>query len=586
MKKRLILSMAAIVLAACMSAQTENLPKDTIDGQVVYRYTVQKSEGLYRISKTFGCTQEELVKLNPKLQTEGLKYGQTILVPAKQEESKPASEVQYIKHVVQPKETFYALSKRYGVTADAIQAANPTLDPAKMQIGMQILIPTKNVTTAKQIKQPEEHAQNNVLPAKESIGKVTSVGMIHAAETVAEAKAEEKVAEAKAEEKVAEVEKADTTEKVAGEEKVATTEKAEEVAAAEEAVRTDSAVAAPAVSAIPLRIAYLLPLQADAPKRDATMDRFVDFYEGALLAIYEAQLNGQHFDIYTYDIQKSDISIQKVLNKGEMHNMDVIIGPAYPAQVSHAAMFAKQNHIPCVVPFTNKVSGLESNPYLIQFNPTDVMEAEAAVEQLKAEKETLQLVFVDPQAADVPAFVSTLRQRATEAGFAIAETTVREILNDSLGLALQKGKKNILVFNAEKYSAVNVLMNKILSQKNGQDIALFGRYSWKNEKTAIPMVYISMFREPSAGELSAYEALYKRYFGHALSSTNPRYDLLGYDITRSTIHYLLRSQQAISEAERDAAFGEAYHGLQSDTRYTRTGEGGGCVNAGIHLIWK
>lgn len=557
--------MAAIALAATISAQTDNLPKDTIDGKVVYRYTVQKSEGLYRISKTFDCTQEELVKLNPKLQTEGLKYGQTIFVPAKQAETEaPAGEPQYIKHVVQPKETFYALSKRYGVTAEAIQAANPQLDPSKMQIGMQVLIPVKNAPAANsanlQLAGARAHADElpaKEVPAKEVPAKEIAANVLQAAEQNIE-KAAETAAEQPA------------------------------PALAEIPAVTDSvsSEAAPTISAIPLRIAYLLPLQADAVKRDASMDRFVDFYEGALLAIYEAQLSGQRFDIYTYDIQKSDIAIQQVLTKGEMSNMDAIIGPAYPAQVSHAAMFAKQNHIPCVIPFTNKVSNLDSNPYLLQFNPTDAMEAEVAIEQLKADKEQLQLVFVDPQAADVPPFVSTLRRCAEAAGLAIAETTVREILNDSLSASLQKGKKNILVFNAEKYSSVGVLMNKIISQKNGHDIALFGRYSWKNEKSPIPMVYISMFREPATADLAAYEALYKQYFGHALSSTNPRYDLLGYDITRSTISYLLRTQQSVTEADKDAAFGQTYHGLQSDTRYSRTNEGGGRINMGIHLIWK
>jgi len=269
-----------------------------------------------------------------------------------------------------------------------------------------------------------------------------------------------------------------------------------------------------------------------------------------------------------------------------MHNMDAIIGPAYPAQVSHAALFAKQNRIPCFIPFTNKVSGLEANPYLVQFNPTDVMEAEAAVNLMKADKDKVQLIFVDPQANDIPQFVSTLHAQATAAGFQVAETTMREILNDSLRLVLQKGKKNILVFNAEKYSAVSVVMNKIISQKGGNEIALFGRYSWKNEKTPIPMVYVSMFHDPDAGRLASYTTLYKKYFGHTLSSTSPRYDLLGYDITKSTIEYLLRAQQAGSTAEKDRVYEEEFKGLQSDIRYGRISAEGGRVNKGIKLIWK
>ena len=132
-------------------------PKDTIDGVVVYRYTVQKSEGLYRISKNFDVSQEELVRLNPILKTEGLKFGQVIYVPVKGAErvvtasATPATaataasatadsaSVSVIKHVIQPKETLYSLSRRYGVSVAQLEAANPELSK-NLPIGAVLLI--------------------------------------------------------------------------------------------------------------------------------------------------------------------------------------------------------------------------------------------------------------------------------------------------------------------------------------------------------------------------------------------------------------------------------------------------------------
>ena len=50
------------LLTWAMPAQGEglNYPLDTINGQVYYRYTVERSIGLYRISVNFGVTQEDL----------------------------------------------------------------------------------------------------------------------------------------------------------------------------------------------------------------------------------------------------------------------------------------------------------------------------------------------------------------------------------------------------------------------------------------------------------------------------------------------------------------------------------------------
>ncbi len=38
-------------------------------------------------------------------------------------------------------DTFYALARRYGITVEAIMAANPGVDPRRLQIGQLICIP-------------------------------------------------------------------------------------------------------------------------------------------------------------------------------------------------------------------------------------------------------------------------------------------------------------------------------------------------------------------------------------------------------------------------------------------------------------
>ena len=568
MKTKIIVLLAALMWVNGLFAQAESWPKDTVDGVVVYRYTVQKSEGLYRISKNFNVSQEELVRLNPTLQTEGLKFGQVILVPVK-EEQPAAADSSMVKHVIEPKETLYAISKRYGVSVAELQAANPEVSK-NMPIGATLLIPVRAAEGAT-LPVPQTQAEAPKMDAPQPQSEAPKV--------------ETPKAEAEA----------PTIEAPQAEEVVLPAPKlqADSLTAVQQ-VATDSMVEHPLllpydssiISALPLRIAYLLPFQVEAAKRDGQMDRFIDFYEGALLAIYEAQACGQHFEIFTYDVQKSDIAIQKVLKKGEMQNLDAIIGPAYPAQVSHAALFAKQNRIPCIIPFTNKVSGLEHNPYLMQFNPSAQKEAEAAVRLLSAHKDSLQLVFVDPQASEVSPFVSTLREKALAAGFTTADIALQTIINDSLTTILKQDKKNILVFNSDKYVSVNAVMSKVVNQKKGHSLALFGRYSWQHEKCPIEMVYVSIFHEPNTAHMASYEALYKQYFGHALSSLQPRYDLLGYDLTKAVIRHLLLSQQAVSDQDKQHVFAEEHIGLQSDIHYERVSEEGGLENMGIKLIWK
>lgn len=82
----------AAVLAMPVMAQTDstNCPTDTLNGEVVYKYQVEKSVGLYRIGVNFGVSQSEIMRMNPQLKERGLRFGETLLIPtgkkAKKEE--------------------------------------------------------------------------------------------------------------------------------------------------------------------------------------------------------------------------------------------------------------------------------------------------------------------------------------------------------------------------------------------------------------------------------------------------------------------------------------------------------------------
>lgn len=56
-------------------------PLDTIDGEEVYKYEVERSIGLYRIGKNFSVPQADIIRLNPQLRERGLHFGETLFIP-------------------------------------------------------------------------------------------------------------------------------------------------------------------------------------------------------------------------------------------------------------------------------------------------------------------------------------------------------------------------------------------------------------------------------------------------------------------------------------------------------------------------
>ena len=82
--RRIFFILAALVAMTSIRAQELlNYPLDTIDGEEVYRYEVERSIGLYRIGVNFGVSQNDIIRLNPQLRERGLHYGETLLIPTK-----------------------------------------------------------------------------------------------------------------------------------------------------------------------------------------------------------------------------------------------------------------------------------------------------------------------------------------------------------------------------------------------------------------------------------------------------------------------------------------------------------------------
>ncbi|MCM1483108.1 MAG: LysM peptidoglycan-binding domain-containing protein [Muribaculaceae bacterium] len=111
----------------------------------VKTYVIADHESLYQIAHSHGLTLENLLALNPGLDATHYEAGQTINVP---DAAAPASASDRLsdafikkgdKYTVQPGDTFYGISRKFGLTIEQIQNANPGLNI--LQEGMEIVIP-------------------------------------------------------------------------------------------------------------------------------------------------------------------------------------------------------------------------------------------------------------------------------------------------------------------------------------------------------------------------------------------------------------------------------------------------------------
>lgn len=155
---------------------------------------VLPKETIYGIAKQSNISVSELYRINPDLEKEGLKIGKTIKVPQTAEDNLAATssttkvadnlqsnesekniskdkvasnsidddkdEVQNneITHEVLPKESWYSISRKYGVTVAVLQKANPSVEKSSLKVGQKISVPSKAGAV---FEQPKEIVADN-----------------------------------------------------------------------------------------------------------------------------------------------------------------------------------------------------------------------------------------------------------------------------------------------------------------------------------------------------------------------------------------------------------------------------------------
>ena len=133
--KRILLSIAVAMTTLTLSAQKTD----------IVSHTVAQGQTLYSISKLYNTTVDEIIKFNPG-SAEKLSIGQKLIIPGGSKET--AKENKNTKtHTIQPGETLYRLSKMYGITTEELCAANPGLSINNFRAGETIVIPFKGNET-------------------------------------------------------------------------------------------------------------------------------------------------------------------------------------------------------------------------------------------------------------------------------------------------------------------------------------------------------------------------------------------------------------------------------------------------------
>jgi len=609
MKKQLsgFILTGLLLLSLITIAQNNNYPVTTINGKEYYQYKVQPSEGLLSIGRKFNIPADEIIKATPEVKT-GLKVGQQILIPVSKKSgkkliSKTSPVQEFTQYKVEKKQTLFSIGRKFKVSEEDIIKYNPGNDHG-LKEGTILKIPKFIKEDNKKEfdnKNTEKVLSSNIKPTqgdkKENSDKKQKyiTYKVQQDETLFSISRRFKV-------EIAEIIKlnpgSDSKLVVGSELKIPPVAVSKSKAPKKDSLVLESKSTKEENKIVEksntinkfekktIKIAYLLPLMLDQPKIDPSVERFVNFYEGSLLAINEAKQSGISLEINTYDTEKSEERTAEILNSAELKTMDLIIGPAFSNQVPLVENFAKENKINTLIPFSSKVSDIDSNPYLFQFNPGQDSELDLLSDMIFGKFKNTHIVFAELD--DISPLdegrirVEALKKKMTKEhrNFSSIEFINPETVN--LKTALKKGEKNLIIFNSDKLSSVSPYLNSLTSESLAYDIVLFKQYNWRNQNEKMPQsIFISPFiTKFDLSSINGFNQQYDQYFGKDVATDSPRFDLLGYDLSKYFIAMIHHNGGKFGNKINS---NNLFKGIQSEPLFERSSNNSGFINQRVYL---
>jgi LysM repeat protein len=347
------------------AASEKNQQKVDDDKYKVYK--VLPKETLFTIGKRYGISVDALMYLND-LDSPRIHEGQALLIPKKlfETEKEDVDTDQFIEHEVKAKETLYGLAKQYAVSMNDI-IKNNSIEDQQIQIGQFLKIPRKLNETG--------YIKHNVLERKDKLSKIAgkynvSVSDLQAANPSAREKLK------KGQSILIPIGYVETDFDVE-EEIVEEEEVAEEIIADKTCLKTSTQEKR-------FQIAILLPLYLDEVDSLMKLDtlellehkfdkpfKFIEFYEGALLAAQDLYKSGFDFDLHIYDIPRDGAKASKVLLDPQLQNMDLMISLLYSQSFEVVSDFSLKHQIPLVNVLSKRRKVLYDNPFVFKVEPNE-----------------------------------------------------------------------------------------------------------------------------------------------------------------------------------------------------------------------
>lgn len=575
-----------LFLLACICGLTVNAQEN----QTYILHTIEKGQSLYSIASMYGVSQADIVKMNPG-SDEKIYIGHTLRIPRNTTGSQKET-----FHTIEAGETLYRLTVKYNVSAKAICDANPGLSAENFRIGQVIRIPAPDETP---VVSDIDNSSKTADVASEIPAAVQS-----RCRDMHKVKRKETIYSISKEYGITEAELIEANPELKGKNKIKKgsflcipypTTTANTGNAKPQTIPTNNELfsenkkEAERISTI--KAAVILPFLPDAASRSESA-RMVEYYEGFLMAVDSLKRSGTSIDLYTYNSGANVNSLNDILSKNEMKNMDIIFGPLQQQQIKPLADFAKKNDIRLVIPFTSKDNTVFRNPAIYQINTPQSYLYSEVYDHFVRQFPNANVIFIEANSKtkDKADFIKGLKDELRNRSIPMA-TLDEDASVEALKSALKAGRENIFI----PTSGSNLVLIKCLPQltllvrENPEfSIHMFGYPEWQTyTKDHLESFfeldtyfYSSFYTNDLFPAAKNFTRNYRRWYGKDMDERYPKYGMLGFDTGYFFLKGLARYGSELENNLQRMDFAP----IQTGFKFQRVNNWGGFVNKKVFFV--
>lgn len=558
------------------------------ENQSYFLHTIEKGQSLYSIASMYGVSQADIVKLNPG-SDEKIYVGRALRIPKTTVNSQKET-----FHTIEAGETLYRLTVKYNVSAKAICDANPGLSAENFRIGQVIRIPSSTDTgtatvtgipgatdETPAIQGPVESRCRDMhkVKRKETVFSISREYGITEAELIAanpELKGENKIKKGSflcIPYPSAQVQESNRP----------------QIAPTNSELFNENRKAGERISTI--KAAVILPFLPDGATRSEAA-KMVEYYEGFLMAVDSLKRTGTSIDLYTYSSGPESSSLNSILGKGEMKDMDIIFGPLHQQHIKPLADFAQKNGIRLVIPFTSKDNTVFRNPAVYQINTPQSYLYSEVYDHFVRQFPNANVIFLEAShgTKEKEEFIKGMKEELRNRS--IPMKSLKEDANvESLKAVLMNDRENIFI----PTSGSNISLIKILPQltllvrdNTSQRIHLFGYPEWqtytKDHLEAFfeldTYFYSSFYTNNLLPAAISFTQNYRRWYGKDMDERYPKFGMLGFD----TGYFFLKGLSKYgSEFEKNMQRMDLVP-IQTGFKFQRVNNWGGFINRKVFFV--